>query len=136
MGYRPIRGLAHVAGCEGAVETGGGFGEFARRHFEKASGGTDELGGDVASAAGAAHVVEGLLDCGHVEFLVARGCAFMVCLGVVWYGQGGFPIQVCGSRRDACVHLEAGGGASFSSGGAPPSSSRLAKVKPKRRPRG
>ena len=59
----------------------------------------------------------------------------MFCLGVVWYGRGGFPIRVCGSRRDACVHLAAGGGASFSSGGAPPSSSRLAKVKPMRRPR-
>lgn len=55
-----------MAGCEGAVETGGGFGEFARRHFEKVSGGADELGGDVASTAGAAYVVEGLPDGGHV----------------------------------------------------------------------
>ena len=58
-----------MAGCEGAVETGGGFGEFDGRHFEKPSGGADELGGDVASAAGAAHVVEGLFDGDHVDLL-------------------------------------------------------------------
>ncbi len=58
-----------MAGCEGAVEAGGGFGEFDWRQLEKASGGADELGGDVASAAGAAHVVEGLFDGGHVDFL-------------------------------------------------------------------
>ena len=62
-----------MAGCEGAVETGGGLGEFDWRQLEKASGGADELGGDVASAAGAAHVVEGLLDGGHVEFLGGKG---------------------------------------------------------------
>ena len=55
-----------MAGCEGAVEAGGGFGEFDRRQLEKASGGSDEPGGDIASAAGAAHVVEGLPDGGHV----------------------------------------------------------------------
>ena len=60
----------------------------------------------------------------------------MVCLGMVWCGRGVFPIRVCDSRRDACVRLAAGGGASFSNGGAPPSSGRFAKVKPKRRPRG
>ena len=69
MGYRPIRGLAHVAGYEGAVEAGGGFGEFDWRQLEKPSGGADELGGDVASAAGAAHVVEGLFDGDHVDLL-------------------------------------------------------------------
>ncbi len=60
----------------------------------------------------------------------------MVRLGVVWYGRGVFPIRVCGSRHDACVRLAAGGEVSFSSGDAPPSLSRFAKVKPKRRPRG
>ena len=55
-----------MAGYEGAVETGGGLGEFDWRQLEKASGGADELGGDVASAAGAAHVVEGLPDDGHI----------------------------------------------------------------------
>ena len=58
-----------MACYEGAVETGGGFREFDGRHFEKPSGGADELGGDVASAAGAAHVVEGLRDGGYVKFL-------------------------------------------------------------------
>ncbi len=58
-----------MAGCEGAVETGGGFGELGRRQLEKPGGGADELGGDVASAAGAAHVIEGLFDGGHVDFL-------------------------------------------------------------------
>ena len=55
-------GLSHVAGCEGAVETGGGLGEFDRRQLEKPGGGTDEFGGNVASATGAAHVVDGLPD--------------------------------------------------------------------------
>ena len=45
-------GLAHVAGCEGAVEAGGGFGEFARRQPEKVGCGADKLGGDVASVDG------------------------------------------------------------------------------------
>ena len=82
-----------MAGCEGAVEAGGGFGEFARRHFEKASGGTDELGGDVASTAGAAHVVEGLLDGGHVEFLGGKGLCFHGLLeyGLVWAGSFSHP---------------------------------------------
>ena len=70
-----------MAGCEGAVETGGGFGEFDWRHFEKAGGGADKLGGDVASAAGAAHVVEGLLDCDHVEFLGGKEECFHGLLG-------------------------------------------------------
>ena len=47
-----------MAGCEGAVEPGGGFGELSWCQFEKSGGGADEFGGDVASAAGAAHVVE------------------------------------------------------------------------------
>ena len=55
-----------MAGCEGAVELGGGLGEFDGRQLEKVSGGADELGGDVASGAGAAHVIEGLPDGGHV----------------------------------------------------------------------
>ena len=80
----------HVAGCEGAVETGGGFGEFARRHFEKASGGADELGGNVASAAGTAHVVEGLLDGGHVEFLGGKGLCFHGLLGYGLVRAGSF----------------------------------------------
>ena len=70
-----------MAGYEGAVETGGGFGEFDWRQLEKASGGADELGGDVASAAGTAHVVEGLLDGGHVEFLGGKGLCFHGLLG-------------------------------------------------------
>ena len=45
-------GLPHVAGCEGVVETRGGFGELGRRQPEAAGGGADELGGNVASAAG------------------------------------------------------------------------------------
>ena len=72
-----------MAGCEGAVETGGGFGEFNWRHFEKPGCGADELGGNVASAAGAAHVVEGLLDSGHVEFLGGKGLCFH---GLLEYG--------------------------------------------------
>ena len=51
-----------MAGCEGAVELGGGLGEFDRRQLEKPGGGTDESGGNVASATGAAHVVDGLPD--------------------------------------------------------------------------
>ena len=43
-----------MAGRKGAVEAGGGFGEFNWRHFEKPGCGADKLGGDVASAAGAA----------------------------------------------------------------------------------
>ena len=70
-----------MAGCEGAVETGGGFGEFGWRQLEKVSGGTDELGGDVASAAGAAHVVEGLPDGGHVAFLGGKEGCFHCLLG-------------------------------------------------------
>jgi hypothetical protein len=58
-----------VAGCEGTVEQGGGFGEFGWRQFEKMGCGADKLGGDVASTAGAAHVVEGLRDGGYVKFL-------------------------------------------------------------------
>ena len=58
-----------MAGCEGAVEPGGGFGELSWCQFEKSGGGADEFGGDVASAAGAAHVVECLFDGGHVDFL-------------------------------------------------------------------
>ena len=46
-------GLSDVAGCERAVETGGSLGEFDRRQLEKANGGADKLGGDVASATGA-----------------------------------------------------------------------------------
>ena len=68
-GYGPTDGLSHVAGCEGAVEPGGGFGELSWCQFEKSGGGADEFGGDVASAAGAAHVVEGLFDGDHVAFL-------------------------------------------------------------------
>ena len=70
-----------MAGCEGAVETGGGLGEFNWRHFEKPGCGADELGGDVASAAGAAHVVEGLPDGGHVEFLGGKELCFHGLLG-------------------------------------------------------
>ena len=70
-----------MAGYEGAVEAGGGFGEFDWRQLEKASGGADELGGDVASSAGAAHVVEGLPDGGHVEFLGGKELCFHGLLG-------------------------------------------------------
>jgi hypothetical protein len=41
-----------MARSEGAVETRGGFGELGRRQPEAAGGGADELGGNVASAAG------------------------------------------------------------------------------------
>ena len=58
-----------MVGCEGAVETGGGFGELGWCQLEKPGGGADEPGGNIASAAGAAHVVEGLFDGGHVDFL-------------------------------------------------------------------
>ena len=58
-----------MVGHEGAVEHGGGFGEFDWRQLESPGRGADELGGDVASAAGAAHVVKGLFDSGHVDFL-------------------------------------------------------------------
>ena len=44
--------LSHMARNEGAVETRGGFGELGRRQPEAAGGGADELGGNVASAAG------------------------------------------------------------------------------------
>ena len=86
-------GLSHVAGCEGAVEPGGGFGEFDWRQLEKVGCGADELGGDVASAAGAAHVVEGLLDGGHVEFLGGKGLCFHGLLeyGLVWAGSFSHP---------------------------------------------
>ena len=70
-----------MAGCEGAVEASGGLGEFDWRQLEKPGGGTDELGGDVASAAGAAHVVEGLPDGGHVEFLGGKEWCFHGLLG-------------------------------------------------------
>ena len=70
-----------MAGCEGAVETGGGLSEFDRRQFEKSGGGADEPSGDVASAAGVAHVVEGLLDCDHVEFLGGKEECFHGLLG-------------------------------------------------------
>ena len=70
-----------MAGYEGAVETGGGLGEFDWRQFEKAGGGADEPSGDVASAAGAAHVVKGLPDGGHVEFLGGKEGCFHGLLG-------------------------------------------------------
>ena len=82
-----------MACCEGAVETGGGLGEFDWRHFEKPSGGADEPSGDVASAAGAAHVIEGLLDGGHVEFLGGKGLCFhgLLGCGLVWAGSFSHP---------------------------------------------
>ena len=82
-----------MAGCEGAVETGGGLGEFDWRQLEKSGGGADELGGDVASAAGAAHVIEGLLDGGHVAFLGGKEWCFHVLLGcgLVWAGRFSHP---------------------------------------------
>ena len=70
-----------MAGCEGAVELGGGLGEFDRRQLEKVGSGVDEFGGDVSSAAGAAHVVEGLPDGGHVEFLGGKEWCFHGLLG-------------------------------------------------------
>ena len=70
-----------MTGHEGAVEPGGGFGEFDWRQLEKSGGGADELGGDVASAAGASHVIEGLLDGDHVEFLGGKGLCFHGLLG-------------------------------------------------------
>ena len=58
-----------MAGCEGAVEPGGRFGELGWCQLEKPGCGTDEPCGDVASATGAAHVVEGLFDGDHVDLL-------------------------------------------------------------------
>ena len=52
---------------ERTVEASGRFGEFVDRQFERTSGGRDHLRRDVATAAGAAHVVEGLADCVHVK---------------------------------------------------------------------
>ena len=54
-----------MAGCEGAVEASGGLGEFDWRQLEKPGGGTDELGGDVASAAGS-------LTDGHAKGGIAK----------------------------------------------------------------
>ncbi len=68
--------LSHAAGREGAVEQGGGLGELNGLQLEKVGCGPDELGGDVASAAGAAHVVEGLRDGGQVEFLGGKDLRF------------------------------------------------------------
>ena len=65
-----------MAGCEGTVEPGSGLGEFDRRQREKVGRGADEPGGDVASAAGATHVVKGLPDGGHVEFLGGKEWCF------------------------------------------------------------
>ncbi len=78
-----------MACYEGAVETGGGFGEFNWRHFEKPGCGADELGGNIASATGAAHVVEGLPDGGHVVFLGGKELCFHGLLGdgLVWAGR-------------------------------------------------
>ena len=45
-----------MAGREGTVEPGGGFGEFDWRQLEKSSRGADEFGGNIASATGAARV--------------------------------------------------------------------------------
>ena len=73
-----------MAGCEGTVEPGGGFGELNWRKLEKVGRGADELGGDIASAAGAAHVVEGLPDGGHVKFLGGKERCFHGFWGVVW----------------------------------------------------
>ena len=82
-----------MAGCEGAVETGGGFGEFDWFQLEKSGGGADEPGGDVASTAGAAHVVEGLFDGGHVDFLGGKELCFHGVLGsgLVWAGSFSHP---------------------------------------------
>ena len=44
--------LSHMARSEGAVETRGGFSELGWRQSEAVGGGADELGGNVASAAG------------------------------------------------------------------------------------
>ena len=83
-----------MAGCEGTVEPGGGLGEFDRCQFEKPGRGADEFGGDVASAAGAAHVVEGLPDGGHVEFLGGKEWCFhglLGCVLVVRVGRSSHP---------------------------------------------
>ena len=76
--------LSHMARSEGAVETRGGFGELGWRQSEAVGGGADELGGNVASAAGAAHVVECLGDGGHVELLDGEECCFHGLSGFCW----------------------------------------------------
>ena len=70
-----------MAGCEGTIEPGGGLGELDWRQFEKLGRGADEPGGDVASAAGATHVVKGLPDGGHAEFLGGKEWCFHGLLG-------------------------------------------------------
>ncbi len=82
-----------MAGCEGTVELGGGFGEFGWRQLEKMGCGADKLGGDVASATGAAHVVEGLPDGGYVDFLGGKELCFHGVLGsgLVWAGSFSHP---------------------------------------------
>ena len=79
-----------MAGCEGAVEPGGGFGEFDWFQLEKSGGGADEPSGDVASATGAAHVVEGLPDGGHVAFLGGKEGCFHGLLGCGLVRAGSF----------------------------------------------
>ena len=82
-----------MAGCEGAVETGGGFGELGWCQLEKSGRGADELGGDVASAAGTAHIVEGLPDGGHVVILDGEEWCFHGALrcGLVRAGSFSHP---------------------------------------------
>ena len=64
----PTRGgLPHVIVRERTVEASGRFGEFVDRQLERTCGGRNHLRRDVAAAAGAAHVVEGLADCVHVK---------------------------------------------------------------------
>ena len=64
----PTRGgLPHVIVREGTVEASGGFGEFVRSQAEFAGGSGDHLRRDVAAAALAAHVVERVADCVHIE---------------------------------------------------------------------
>ena len=52
-----------------SIDHGCGFGEFNWCQFEKSGCRPDELGGDIAAAAGTAHVIKCLLNGGHVEFL-------------------------------------------------------------------
>lgn len=79
-----------MAGCEGVVELGGGLGEFDRRQLEKPGGGTDESGGNVASATGAAHVVDGLPDGGHVDIFNGKEWCFHGLLGCGLVRTGSF----------------------------------------------
>ena len=64
---------------EGTIEPSGRLGKLSGRQLELPSGALDHFGGDIAAAAGPAHVVECVADGSHVEFLGGEECCFHVC---------------------------------------------------------